>query len=124
VTYGRSVVFSGSSINKTDCHDITEILLKVVLSTITLTLTLRIIKLYNICIYSENINVFVQALERNRKVCTCPAFLSCCLQRVQMHLYFLTMYMHCVYILQCPKVHNNCHILPERGKKTKQTQLL
>jgi hypothetical protein len=37
-----SVVFSGtpvSSINKTDCHDITEILLKVVLNTITLTLT-------------------------------------------------------------------------------------
>ena len=36
VTCGRSVVFSGysgpvSSINKTDCHDITEILLKVAL---------------------------------------------------------------------------------------------
>ena len=29
-----------SSINKTDCHDITEILLKVALNTITLTLTL------------------------------------------------------------------------------------
>ena len=29
-----------SSTNKTDCHDIAEILLKVVLSTITLTLTL------------------------------------------------------------------------------------
>jgi hypothetical protein len=29
-----------SSTNKTDCHDITEILLKVALNTITLTLTL------------------------------------------------------------------------------------
>ena len=37
VTCNRSVVFSGysfSSTNKTDCHDITEILLKVVLNTI------------------------------------------------------------------------------------------
>jgi len=31
------VVFSGFSSNKTDCHDITEILLKVALNTITLT---------------------------------------------------------------------------------------
>jgi hypothetical protein len=31
-----------SSTNKTDCHDIAEILLKVVLNTITLTLTLEI----------------------------------------------------------------------------------
>jgi hypothetical protein len=30
-----------SSTNKTDCHDITEILLKVALNTITLTLTLK-----------------------------------------------------------------------------------
>jgi hypothetical protein len=40
VTCDRSVVFSGtpvSSINKTDRHDITEILLKVALNTITLT---------------------------------------------------------------------------------------
>ena len=37
VTCDRSVVFSGTpvfSINKTDCHDITEILLKVALNTI------------------------------------------------------------------------------------------
>ena len=34
VTYGRSVVFSGSSVNKTDRHDITEIVLKVALNTI------------------------------------------------------------------------------------------
>jgi len=42
VTCSRSVVFSGysdSSINKTDCHDITEIFLKVVLITIALTYT-------------------------------------------------------------------------------------
>jgi hypothetical protein len=41
VTYGRSVVFSaipGSSTNKTDRHHITEILLKVALNTITLSL--------------------------------------------------------------------------------------
>jgi len=41
VTCGRSVVFSGYSgflHNKTDRHNITEILLKVVLNTITLTL--------------------------------------------------------------------------------------
>jgi len=40
VTCGRSVAFSGtpvSSTNKTDHHDITEILLKVALNTITLT---------------------------------------------------------------------------------------
>ena len=36
-TYGRSVV--SPSTNKTDCYDITEILLKVMLNTITLTLT-------------------------------------------------------------------------------------
>jgi hypothetical protein len=44
VTYTRSVVFSGYSglpnTNKTDCHDITEILLKMVLNIITLTLPL------------------------------------------------------------------------------------
>jgi hypothetical protein len=43
MTYDRSVVFSGilvSSANKTDRHDITEILLKVTLNTITLTFTL------------------------------------------------------------------------------------
>ena len=42
VTCGRSVVFSGSpasSTNKTDRDDITEILLKVALNTIILTLT-------------------------------------------------------------------------------------
>jgi len=41
VTYNRSVVFSGPT-NKTDRHDIAEILLKVVLGTInqtTITLT-------------------------------------------------------------------------------------
>jgi hypothetical protein len=34
VTCDRSLVFSGSSTDKTDRHDITEILLKVVLNTI------------------------------------------------------------------------------------------
>ena len=41
VTYDRSVVFfgySGSSTNKTDLHDIAEILLNVALNTITLTI--------------------------------------------------------------------------------------
>ena len=39
MTYGRSVVFSVYSVlaNKTDRHDITEVLLKVALNTITLT---------------------------------------------------------------------------------------
>jgi hypothetical protein len=40
IKIGRSVVFSGtpvSSTNKTDCHDITEILLKVALNTINKT---------------------------------------------------------------------------------------
>jgi hypothetical protein len=37
VTCGRSLVFSVSFTDKTDCHDITEILLKVALNTITLT---------------------------------------------------------------------------------------
>jgi hypothetical protein len=37
VTCDRSVVFSGYSTNKTDHHDITEILLKVALSTINQT---------------------------------------------------------------------------------------
>jgi hypothetical protein len=42
VTCGRSMVFCGtlvSSTNKTDCHNIAEILLKVVLNTVTLMLT-------------------------------------------------------------------------------------
>ena len=37
MTFGRSVVFSGTSVsstNKTDCHDITEIFLKVALNAI------------------------------------------------------------------------------------------
>ena len=37
LTCGRSVVFSRYSTNKTDCQDITEILLKVALNTIILT---------------------------------------------------------------------------------------
>jgi len=37
VSWGRSVVSPVSSTNKTDCHNITEILLKVALNTITLT---------------------------------------------------------------------------------------
>ena len=49
-TFGKSVVFSGtpvSSTNKTDRHDIIEILLKVALNSITLTLTKTLfIKLY------------------------------------------------------------------------------
>jgi hypothetical protein len=36
-----------SSINKTDCHDITEILLKVALNTIILIPSARVIKAYN-----------------------------------------------------------------------------
>jgi hypothetical protein len=40
LTCGRSVVFSGSSTNKTDRHDITEILLKVALNTIKQTASL------------------------------------------------------------------------------------
>jgi hypothetical protein len=40
VTCSRSVVFSGYSTNKTDCHEITEILLKVALNTITHPITL------------------------------------------------------------------------------------
>jgi hypothetical protein len=37
---GRSVLFVGSSTSKTDCQDITAILLKVAFNTITLTLQL------------------------------------------------------------------------------------
>jgi len=42
VTYGKLVISAGilvSSMKKTDCHDITEILLKEALNTITLILT-------------------------------------------------------------------------------------
>ena len=35
MTYDKSVVFSGSLINETDLHDITEILVKVALNTTT-----------------------------------------------------------------------------------------
>jgi hypothetical protein len=38
-----------SSINKTDCHDIAEILLKVVLNTINLNINLYIFKVFNLC---------------------------------------------------------------------------
>ena len=47
VTCGRSVVlsrYSGFTNNKTDCHNITEILLKVALNTITLTPVYFIVK--------------------------------------------------------------------------------
>jgi hypothetical protein len=47
VTCGRSVVFSGYSTNKTDHHDIAEILLKVALNTMTLTLILKLRKIWN-----------------------------------------------------------------------------
>ena len=40
VTRGRSVVFSGYSTNKTDGHDIAEILLKVTLNTIAMNINL------------------------------------------------------------------------------------
>jgi hypothetical protein len=45
-----------SSTNKTDCHDIAEILLKVVLNTITFTLTLKIPDRKKV--YKENIYFF------------------------------------------------------------------
>ena len=54
-----SVVFSGtdiSSTNKIDRHDITEILLKVALNSITLTLTLLVVKMVSfLLMLSKNI---------------------------------------------------------------------
>jgi len=56
-----SVVFSGYSVsptNKTDCHYITEILLKVALNTITLTLILLVI----VFVFTFNISVMITRL--------------------------------------------------------------
>jgi len=56
VTCGRSVVFSVFSTNKTDHHDKTEILLKVALNTITLTLIPATVRIhYNYVDMNPNI---------------------------------------------------------------------
>jgi hypothetical protein len=57
VTGDRSVVFSGtpvSSTNKSDHHDITEILLKMTLNTIILTLTPKIIDRVKLVLLDQN----------------------------------------------------------------------
>jgi hypothetical protein len=41
---GGFLQYSGFFNNKTDCHNITEILLKLALSTITLTLSIAVVK--------------------------------------------------------------------------------
>ena len=66
-TCGRSVVFSRPSINKTDHHDITEILLKVALNTTIL--TLFIYKNY-ICNseYTIQSNLYIEATQGNLKM--------------------------------------------------------
>ena len=54
----RSVVLSGtpvSSPNKTDRHDITEVLLKVALNTITLTLTLFLLLLQDPVLFTGSL---------------------------------------------------------------------
>jgi hypothetical protein len=51
VTCGRAVVFSVYSTNKTDCHDITEILLKVAVNAINQPLS-AYTKVYNVFIAS------------------------------------------------------------------------
>ena len=57
MTGDRSVVFSGtpvSSTNKSDHHDITEILLKMTLNTIILTLTPKIIDRVKLVLLDQN----------------------------------------------------------------------
>ena len=70
-TFGKSVVFSGtpvSSTNKTDRHDIIEILLKVALNNITLALTKTLfIKLYvRVASYMENIDMTASYYKEGR----------------------------------------------------------
>ena len=58
MTCDRSVVFSGtpvSSTNKTDRHDITEVLLKVALNTITLFLTLFLLLLQDPVLFTGSL---------------------------------------------------------------------
>jgi hypothetical protein len=64
VTCDRLAVFSrysGSSINKTDHHDITEILLKVALTTITPTLTLKkkMARIISFCNFRAAVNEYM-----------------------------------------------------------------
>ena len=68
VTCDRSVVLSGtlvSSTNKTEHHDITEILLKVALSTITPHLTTCFLPSKRVCILPTN------------RVCILPTIIKC-----------------------------------------------
>ena len=59
MTYNKSVVFSGYSTNKTDHHDITEIVLKVALNTINLN-----IKISPVCRPSTTTPFSLSCLQR------------------------------------------------------------
>jgi hypothetical protein len=63
VTCDRSEVFSVYSTNKTDRHDITEILLRAALNTITLTLLLKSLEINN-QIESPSHGFFVMLLHK------------------------------------------------------------
>jgi hypothetical protein len=62
-----------SSTNKTDCHDITEILLEVALNTINLTKYMYIVSEYKIKLYSAH-GVLIYATFNNISVISCGQF--------------------------------------------------
>jgi hypothetical protein len=94
------VFFSGKpvfSTNKTDRHDITEIFLKVVLKTITLTLLLKC--LYSICVRGIDLPIstifFYQILE---------LFWQC-------DIFCFSFFLITIYILSIPKNNNHIYLL-------------
>ena len=112
VTCDRSVVFRGtpvSSTNKTDLHDITEILLKVALNSITLTQTritsVVISYIYNIRTLSENIKFMCTSFTNRYTSEPLGNFSSLFRRECNLILYLTTMYMYCVYpaISKSPK---------------------
>jgi low temperature requirement protein LtrA len=112
-----------SSINKTDRHDITEILLKVVLNTIILTLTLLqtdqifILKyprnqliiiryIYNIRTLSVNIKFICTSFRNRQNSEPLASFSGLFCREYKWILYLTTMYVFCVYPAMSKKSEN------------------
>ena len=70
-------------------------------------------KIYNICILSENIDLFVQALEMDRKVDIWQAFLICLTVSAN-KFYFCRQ--HIIFILQCQNSQSHCQMLLDRSE--------
>ena len=81
MTCGRSVVFSStpvSSTNRTDRHDIAEILLKVALNTIPLTLAQHVYDLfvYSVIFTTMPMTDLTYSVSRPQRLCSIDLFIS------------------------------------------------